>query len=61
LRRDLIPEFLALPIDSAANLVTRAHRAQTEFLDVDDPGVIADIDDPSAYQQLIASQTGSSQ
>lgn len=61
LRRDLIPEFLALPIDSAANLVTRAHRAQTEFLDVDDPGIIADIDDPSAYQQLIASHTGSSQ
>jgi molybdenum cofactor cytidylyltransferase len=54
-RRDLIPEFLALPIDGAANRVVRAHRAETEFIDVDDPGVVADIDDPATYRELLAS------
>jgi molybdenum cofactor cytidylyltransferase len=53
--RDLIPEFLALPADGAANQVVRAHRPQTEFLDFDDPGVIADIDDPAAYRELLES------
>jgi molybdenum cofactor cytidylyltransferase len=56
-RRDLIPEFLALPATGAANQVVRAHRAQTEFLEVSDPGVVADIDDPAAYQELLASST----
>jgi molybdenum cofactor cytidylyltransferase len=56
-RRDLIPEFLALPPTGAANQVVRAHRDQTEFLDVSDPGVVADIDDPAAYQELLASST----
>ena len=50
--RDLIPEFLALPADGAARDVVRAHAAQTEFLDVDDPGILADIDDPAAYARL---------
>jgi molybdenum cofactor cytidylyltransferase len=53
-RRDLVPEFLALPLSSPANQVTRAHRAETEFVDVDDPGVVADIDDPPAYERLLA-------
>jgi len=30
----------------------RAHAAQTEFLDVDDPGILADIDDAEAYARL---------
>ena len=53
-RRELIAEFLAVPAGGAANQVTRAHRAETEFLDVDDPGVVADIDDPLAYRELLA-------
>lgn len=56
-RRELIPEFLALPPDAPANRVTRAHRAETEFIDVDDPGVVADIDDPAAYRELLALPT----
>jgi molybdenum cofactor cytidylyltransferase len=56
-RRDLISEFLALPAAGAANQVVRAHRGQTEFLDVADPGVVADIDEPAAYQELLASST----
>lgn len=50
--RELIPEFLAIPSSGAANQVVRAHRAETEFLDLDDPGIIADIDDPESYRQL---------
>jgi molybdenum cofactor cytidylyltransferase len=50
--RSLIPEFLALPDDGAAREVVRRHAPETEFLDVDDPGILADIDDPEAYRAL---------
>jgi len=50
--RDLIGEFLALPPTGAARDIVRAHAAQTEFLDVDDPGILADIDDAEAYARL---------
>ena len=50
--RELIAEFLALPEDGAARDVVRSHAAQTEFLDVDDAGILADIDDPAAYGRL---------
>ena len=50
--RDLITEFLALPENGAAREVVRSHTAQTEFLDVDDAGILADIDDAAAYGRL---------
>jgi len=50
--RKLIPEFLAIPEGGAANLVVRGHAAETEFLDLDDRGITADIDDPEAYRNL---------
>jgi molybdenum cofactor cytidylyltransferase len=49
----LIPEFLALPEDGAARDVVRRHAAETAFFDLDDAGILADIDDPAAYQSLI--------
>lgn len=58
-RRDLTPEFLALPVGAAANQVVRAHRSETEFIDVPDLGVVADIDDPAAYRELLRSSSGS--
>ena len=51
--RALIPEFLALPENGAARDVVANHAAQTEFLDLDDLGILADIDDPEAYRSLI--------
>ena len=51
--RELAREFLALPEDGAAREVVRAHAAETEFLDLDDPGVVADIDDPEDYARLL--------
>jgi molybdenum cofactor cytidylyltransferase len=50
--RVLIPEFLGLPENGAARDVVRSHAAQTEFLDLDDAGIVADIDDPAAYGKL---------
>ena len=50
--RELIPEFFAIPETGAARDVVHAHAARTEFLDLDDPGVVADIDDPVAYGRL---------
>jgi molybdenum cofactor cytidylyltransferase len=55
-RRELIAEFLALPETGAARDVVRAHSAETEFLDVDDAGVVADIDDPAAYRDLLGAR-----
>ncbi len=51
--RDLIPEFLALSETGAARDVVRGHAAETEYLDLDDPGIMADIDDLDAYSGLI--------
>ncbi len=48
----LIPEFLALPPTGAARDIVRAHASETEYLDGDDPGILADIDDPAAYRAL---------
>jgi molybdenum cofactor cytidylyltransferase len=51
--RELIPEFLAIPAGGAAREIVRAHDAQTEFVDMDDPGILADIDDAAAYSRLL--------
>jgi len=50
--RDLIGEFLALGNGGSARDVVHAHAAETEFLDLDDPGILADIDDAEAYLRL---------
>jgi molybdenum cofactor cytidylyltransferase len=48
----LIPEFLALEETGAARDVVRRHEPDTAFLDLDDSGIVADIDDPQAYRAL---------
>ena len=50
--RDLIPEFLAIPEGGAARDVVHRHVPETQFLDLADPGILADIDDPEAYRNL---------
>jgi molybdenum cofactor cytidylyltransferase len=50
--RALIAEFLALPANGAARDVVYRHVDETEYLDVNDPGIVADIDDPAAYREL---------
>jgi CTP:molybdopterin cytidylyltransferase MocA len=51
--RELIPEFLAVPPEGAARDVVHRHVARTGYLDVDDPGILADIDDAEAYRALL--------
>jgi molybdenum cofactor cytidylyltransferase len=50
--RELIGDFLALPENGAACDIVRKYAAQTEYLDVDDAGILADIDDAAAYGRL---------
>ena len=54
--RGLISELLALAESGAARDVVRAHAAEIEFVDVDDAGVLADIDDPAAYRALLEAE-----
>jgi molybdenum cofactor cytidylyltransferase len=51
--RALIPEFLALTPESQARLVIHAHLQDTSYIDVDDPGILRDVDDPEAYRDLL--------
>jgi len=50
--RELIPELIAVREPRTAKDVVHAHRAETLFVDLDDPGIVADIDDPAAYHAL---------
>lgn len=54
--RSLLREFLALTPNDAARDVVRAHAHETEFLDLDDPGIVADVDDPEAYRALLGAR-----
>jgi len=46
-------EILALPPGSSAKEVIRSHLEETRFVDVDDPGVLRDIDLPADYEALL--------
>lgn len=50
--RELIAEFLAVTRAGSARDVVHRHRAHTEYVDVADPGIVADIDDPAAFRAL---------
>lgn len=50
---EVIAELLALAPDSDARTVLHAYHSRAAFLDVDDPGVVTDVDDPAAYQRLL--------
>ncbi len=51
--RELIPEFCALEKGSQARVVIHRNASQTCYVDVGDPGILADVDDPEAYRSLI--------
>jgi molybdenum cofactor cytidylyltransferase len=50
--RTIAEEFLALPPTAETRQVINAHVDGILYLDVDDPGVLADADDPAAYARL---------
>jgi hypothetical protein len=45
-------QFLELPQTGSARDVVHRNLDRAEFLDVEDAGVLADIDDPAAYRAL---------
>lgn len=50
--RELAAEFLALDSGSSARVVLERHAAAIRYVDVDDPGILDDVDDPEAYRRL---------
>ena len=50
--RSLIAEFLALPVEAQAREIIHRHAAEACYVDVDDPGILRDVDDPEAYRSL---------
>jgi molybdenum cofactor cytidylyltransferase len=52
--RPLIDELLALPPDAKASDVIHRHVARTIYVEVSDPAVVTDVDDPAAYAELLA-------
>jgi molybdenum cofactor cytidylyltransferase len=56
--RSLAAEFLALPVTAAARDVVTRHAADAAYIDLDDPGILADIDDAEAYTRLLAGGRG---
>jgi molybdenum cofactor cytidylyltransferase len=50
--RALFEELKNLSPDEGANAVIRKYRHLTKFIEVDDPGILMDIDDPETYRRL---------
>lgn len=50
----LISEFLGLPDTAQPKDVIRAHADHARYIEVEDPGVVSDIDDADAYAALLA-------
>lgn len=52
INRSLFDNLLSLRADEGANQVTRKHQEATQFVEVDDPGILLDVDSPDAYRSL---------
>jgi molybdenum cofactor cytidylyltransferase len=51
--RKLMDDFLALSPDSQARQVVNRHADAVCFVDVNDPGILDDVDDAAAYSRLL--------
>jgi len=58
--RSLIPEFLNLPDAAQARDVVVRHESGIRYIDVDDPGILLDIDTPEQFQALVDSAQAAS-
>jgi molybdenum cofactor cytidylyltransferase len=52
LGRELFSKLLALGPHQGADTVVHQYRGKTEFVDVADPGILIDVDDPQSYRNL---------
>jgi len=50
----IVAELLALPPQAKASDVIHRHVANTVYIEVPDPAVVTDVDDPAAYAELLA-------
>lgn len=57
--RGLFADFLSLPADSQARAVIQRRATGIDHVDVNDPGILDDIDDPAAYRRLRERMAGS--
>lgn len=53
MRREIALEVMTEPVTSKLNHVLDRHADETHYIDVDDPGVRDDIDDPQLYRDLL--------
>ncbi len=56
--RETFGEFLALGPEAQARDVIHRHACGAVYVDVEDPGIAADIDDPEAYRRFLAGAEG---
>jgi molybdenum cofactor cytidylyltransferase len=56
--RTLFPELLSLHAEEPANTIIRKFRAGTRFVEVGDPGILLDVDDPETYRRLLEANRG---
>jgi molybdenum cofactor cytidylyltransferase len=54
--RHLFDELLRLASDAGADSVVRRYRPATQFVAVEDEGVVIDVDEPESYRQLTGRQ-----
>ena len=54
----VFPELLSLGHDQGANAVIRDYRNQTLFVEVDDKGILLDVDDPETYRRVAGNGSG---
>jgi CTP:molybdopterin cytidylyltransferase MocA len=50
--RPIISEILALPDGAQARDVVRRHETDIVYVDVNDPGILADVDTPADYERI---------
>ena len=53
--REIVEEILALPATAQARDVVHRHVPDTLYVDVDDAGILTDVDDPERYRRLAES------
>jgi molybdenum cofactor cytidylyltransferase len=59
IRRQIVGEFLLEPLTSKVRDVIDRHAAEIDYVEVDDPGISDDIDDPALYEKLLAREARS--
>jgi molybdenum cofactor cytidylyltransferase len=51
-KNSVIAEFLALPATAETRVVVNRHEERIGYIDLDDAGVLADVDDLAAYREI---------